>query len=290
MKLRDADGEGDRPRILFGMRKKRDLGKPYSQPLRRDEGVLGGGLGEENQELLPAVPEAGIHRAEVLPDRVAKGPEDLVPLVVAERVVVLLEPVHIHEQDREGHTVSLRAHRLVLRQGVEVAPIVELGEGVRDRLETQFLIEGLAGGDVGEESDEADLLSVFPQDGAGQANGGFLPALPQDLRLEVHEVTERTVLRRIDVIPHFPCSAGRVQTLGVQLSDDFLRRIPEDPFRALVVQEDVSPRVVRDDPFGAGRDHVFEEGGSTVEGAQEGVRGICGRVQGCLPFKRFTGF
>ncbi|MBF8260446.1 MAG: hypothetical protein HW377_2820 [Actinobacteria bacterium] len=311
----------------------------------------------------------------------------------------------------EGHTVPQGALRLVLRQGVEVAPVVELGEGVRDRLAPQLLLEGLAvrdvpqdgrldplaaddllrqreldrdlraglrqdqdldvpafvprpqpggvhgellpvvgepgdeqpdrlhpeerffavpekllrgtvghhhlsvlshaddgvpggledppepllgfeelrlegdpGGDVGEESDVADLLSVFPEDGAAQANGGLLPVLPQDLRLEVHEVTVRAVLRGVDVIPHLLRSAGRVQKLGVQLADDFFRRVPEDPFRALVVKEDVSPRVVRDDPFRAGRDHVFEESGSALEGAQEGGRGICGGIHGRFAF------
>jgi hypothetical protein len=148
----------------------------------------------------------------------------------------------------------------------------------------ELRLEGDPGGDVGEESDVADILSVFPEYGAAQANGGLLPVLPKDLRLEVHEVTVRAVLRGVDVLPHLLRSSGRVQKRSVQLADGFFGRVPEDPFRALVVKKDVPPRVVRDDPFGAGRDNVFEESGSALEGAQEGVRWICGGIHGRFAF------
>src|SRR5204862_2252553 len=81
--------------------------------------------------------------AQALREDPAQRMEQAVACHMAVGVVVLLEGIHVHEDQRAGMVVAIRARELVLKSLLEVTMVVEAGEPVTAGLVLEELIDVL---------------------------------------------------------------------------------------------------------------------------------------------------
>ena len=90
-------------------------------------------LGQQDQELLPAVPSRDVDRADVGGQQLGDGPQDGVPGRVAVRVVEPLEVVEVHQDHGQRAVVADRAGQLLLHAGQDGLPVRDPGQRVDRR-------------------------------------------------------------------------------------------------------------------------------------------------------------
>ena len=159
-----APGEPRRPR------------QPVEQTIcKADRELLVGPL-EEQGELVAAEPGQRV----ALADRHAEAPCDLleqpVTAVVPERVVHLLEPVEVDEQDREVLSGARRARELLIEAVPEERAVCEPGQAVVKRLMGELFFQPDPLGHIARVQDDAADVPV----GAEVADMGLeLPPLAE---------------------------------------------------------------------------------------------------------------
>ena len=112
----------------------------FAHPLGEVHGVLDLGAGEEQHELLAAIPSNAIDLARLLPQNVGKLLEHFVAGLMPVRVVHALELVEIAHHEREGLLQALRMREHLVDAFVEVAAVVQAGERVGLRHVAQSVV------------------------------------------------------------------------------------------------------------------------------------------------------
>ena len=93
-------------------------------------GLVGVRLGGEDAELVAALANDGVLVAHGLGERVGHLPQELVADRVPERVVDLLEPVEVDDDERQRPAVAAVARELVAEQPFEQAVVAHAGQRV----------------------------------------------------------------------------------------------------------------------------------------------------------------
>ena len=103
---------------------------------------------DQDRELVAAEAGGGVHRAHAVLQAAAHLLQDLVAGVVAERVVDVLEVVHVHEQDGHRHVLAALGGERVTDAVAEQGAVGQAGEDVVEGLVLELGLEGLALADV----------------------------------------------------------------------------------------------------------------------------------------------
>ena len=133
-RVRDPDARSDLD--TDGLELERILQR-VAEPLRDRLGLRRPGVQEQRRELVPAQAHQRIAVPQRLAEPLSQQTQQLVPDRVAERIVDLLEPVEVYEQEREA--AGVRVTPVLLGeprvQDVEQRPpVAQAGELVGDRL------------------------------------------------------------------------------------------------------------------------------------------------------------
>ena len=161
-----------------------------SRPVERDRRLDGGhhaagdldrvqlalGVAQQDRELVAAEPRGRVDRAHAVGQAPGDHLEDLVAGGVAEAVVDVLEVVEVEEQHRHRPLVAAAPDERVLDAVAEQRAVRQPGERVVEGLVLEFVLEGLALGDVAH-------VQHDPLDGlvAEQVAGGRLDVAPAAL-------------------------------------------------------------------------------------------------------------
>ena len=112
-----------------------------SELLGPPRGVLQGGIGQHQDELLAAVSAGDVLLSQAPLQQSAKLDQDRVPGIVAERVILLLEAIHVHHEHPQGVPGSPSPVYLTVERLRHVSPVEQPGERIVDGLAAQDLAE-----------------------------------------------------------------------------------------------------------------------------------------------------
>jgi hypothetical protein len=119
----------------------------------------------EHDELVTAQARDGVGVANRLRKPPGEGLQHFVAGKVAERVVDVLEPVEIDEEQRDGAIVAPRERDRVIESLVECAAVVQARQRVESREPVDVGLDEFLLGDIESDTAIADELSVLVQHG-----------------------------------------------------------------------------------------------------------------------------
>ncbi len=91
------------------------------------------GLRQNNRKLVAAIPASDIHVITgAFAHHLAYGLKDAVPFEVTMRVIIILEVVHVKQQQRQRVMLPFGAFDLHLQTLVKIALIIKIGQVVLD--------------------------------------------------------------------------------------------------------------------------------------------------------------
>ncbi len=206
-------------------------------------------LAQDDGEFIPAQPGHDIAAADAGGKTDCHFLEQQIALVMAQRVVDLLEIVEVDEHQRHGQQGTVRFFHFQPQMLMEHAPVRQAGEGVEIGLPPDQFFGCLLLGDVGEQTHVPERFAVLVVDG---------------IETQRHQV----VLAVLVLMPQFafPLAAGGdrllhpmekvlvlatgSQFIGV-VADHFLFRVAAQAGKSIVDGQDAPFRIGHHHPFAA---------------------------------------
>ncbi len=134
----DADGRSDRQLLALDDERLDERGEERVGHLDRLVEVVE--IGQQNGELVAAEPRHRVGGAQAARQAASHLAQHLVPALVAEGVVDLLEAVQVHEQEAQRLGGAAALQNPLFQPVVEQEPVRQAGEGVVQRLAPQLLL------------------------------------------------------------------------------------------------------------------------------------------------------
>ncbi|MNM31227.1 hypothetical protein D3C81_417990 [compost metagenome] len=143
-----GNADADRDRHFMALQVER-LAHRFADLVDHAHGMLGAfGQHQDGGEFIAAEAADGIAHAQAVDQAAGKLAQQVVADGVAQRVIDVLEAVHVHEQHGHGPLVIRRLHQRMRERGVELAAVRQARQGVEMGQFHQALLGVLALGDV----------------------------------------------------------------------------------------------------------------------------------------------
>src|SRR5690554_6244531 len=130
LKVRDADRHGHGQRLPPPAEVERPIRDHGADPLREHGARPGVGAGQQDHELLAAVPGGDIAAADLVADPPGDAAQDVVADEVAVTIVDRLEMIDVDHQARERRALAAAPRDLLVQPRLEVAPVAPAGQRV----------------------------------------------------------------------------------------------------------------------------------------------------------------